>query len=152
MANKKSAEKEIAWLKFFHENTTKQEIAKDLGVAPRTISAWALEDRWDEKKNMLKQTDYTAAAKLNGYIAALYASIDGRADVSKRYPTPSEADSLNKMLAARKQLMQGIQLPQLYEACIKILNHIKNIDLPLAQSITPHIDSLIKEEAAKYTQ
>lgn len=148
MANKKTAERQLAWLKFLHEGKTQHEIASDLGIAPRTVNTWAREDKWAEKRNMLQNTDENAAAKLSGYIAALYTSVDKRDEIS-RFPTPSEADSLNKMIAARERLMRGVTLNQFYEAAMMILKRTEEQDLTTAKKLATIIDELLKEEAEK---
>lgn len=66
-----------------------------------------------------------------------------------RFPTPSEADSLNKMIAARERLLKGVTLSQFYEAAMMILKRTEEKDLTVAKKLAPIIDELLKEEAEK---
>jgi hypothetical protein len=149
MANKKDAEREIAWMKFLHEGKTRQQIAEELDVAVRTVNTWAAQGSWEEKREMMKNSDGNTAIEITGYIHALLKAVGSREE-DKRFPTPSEADSLNKLLVARERLVKGIMLPQLYEASVKILNYVQTQDLKLAQALAPVINVMLKEEAARY--
>ncbi|MBX7241858.1 MAG: hypothetical protein K1X92_08920 [Bacteroidia bacterium] len=151
MANKKTVEREIAWMKFLYESKSQTEIARELNVSLKSIGIWAREDNWEKKREMLKLTNEKIAMKNTEYLGNLFMLIDSRPE-KERFPSTAEANIMIQMGTIKDKFKPELQLPQLYEAATKIMNYIKTRNLSLAKEITPYIDSLMKEEAEKYTQ
>ena len=151
MANKKATEREMAWMKYLYESKSQTDIAKELGVSLKSVGVWAREEEWEKKREMLKLTNEKIAMKNLEYLGNLFMRIDSRPEEERFYTTP-EANIVIQMGTIKDKFKPELQLPQLYEAATKIINHLKHRNLPLAKEVMPYIDSMMKEEAEKYTQ
>jgi len=143
MAVKLKEKRDWARLLFIAENKTQVEIAEQTGVSKTTINKWAKEDKWEEQKASLTVTREQQLQRVYMQIAEINKAIAEREE--KRYPTPAEADTINKLAAAIEKMERETSLSDIISVSMKFLNWVRNIDLDRAKELSNLFDAFIKD-------
>ena len=143
--NKSDSTRQWARSMFIHENRTQQEIADAVGVSRQTVIRWAKADKWEEMKVSLTMTREEQIKNLHRQIAEINRVISERdpADGPK-YPTPSEADTINKITDAINKLEKDVGIQDIVSAGNKFINWLRPVDLEMTKTFVGLYDKFIK--------
>lgn len=89
---------------YVHSGMLQQDIAELLGVSQKTISQWKQADEWEKQRAAVTTTKEKELSRWYAMVAAQNDAIEGRRFQGTAFPTPAEADALNKMAAAIAKL------------------------------------------------
>lgn len=131
-----------AKLLFVAQNLSQVEIAAKVGVSKTTVNKWAHQDKWDEMKASLTITREQQLQRLYMQIAEINKVI---ADRDKKYPSPSESDTINKLAAAIDKMERESSLADVISVSQKFLNWIRAIDFEKAKELSGLFDAFIKD-------
>lgn len=136
--------KEWAAMLYLKENLTHQEISEKTGVSRQTIGKWIKAEKWEERKTALTLTREEQISNLYRQVAAINNNINTR-DEGKRFASPSEADSLNKLASAIKKMESDVGIADIVSVGIRFINWLRPIDMEKAKDITRLYDVFIKQ-------
>lgn len=134
--------KEWAQLLFTKENLTQKEIADRVGVSRVTINRWAAEGKWDELKVSITITREEQLKSLYRQLSEMNAEIAKRD--KNRYPSPSEADTINKLASAIDKMETETGLNDILSTFKSFLNWLRKFDITEAQRLVPIFDDFVK--------
>lgn len=131
MSTKKenSEVKKLAELLYMNTEMTQKEIAEYVSRNEHTISRWATEYGWEERKRALILSpdklirEYYAQAEL----------ITKNAKQAERALTTAECDALNKLSSAIAKLDKRVDPSVVMSVFIRYNNYVKAFDLELAK-------------------
>jgi transcriptional regulator with XRE-family HTH domain len=133
---------EWAKLLFCVENLSQVEIAAKVGVSKVTINQWVKKFKWEEQRASLTITREQQLQRLYMQIAAINDEISKR---DQKYPTPSEADSINKLANAIDKMERESSLADIISVSQKFLNWLRVIDLQKAKDLSNLFDAFIRD-------
>lgn len=131
-----------AKLLYISQNLSQIEIADKTGVSKQTICKWAKLDKWDEQKASLTITREQQLQRIYMQIAEINKVIAAR---DQKYPTPSEADSINKLASAIEKMEREIKLSDIISVSTRFLTWLRIIDLSKAKELSTLFDAFIKD-------
>lgn len=134
--------KEWAQLLFTKENLTQKEIADRVGVSRVTINRWAADGKWDELKVSITITREEQLKSLYRQLSEMNAEISKREKM--RYPSPSEADTINKLASAIDKMETETGLNDILSTFKSFLNWLRKFDITEAQRLVPIFDDFVK--------
>jgi transcriptional regulator with XRE-family HTH domain len=134
-----------AELLFISEGLTQKEIAARVGVTEKTIGKWKEEGKWEERKAATVITKPEQLKRIYQQINELTDVIKNREE-GKRFPSSAEADILNKLSAAAKNLENDAGIADTINAFMPFLEWLRPIDLKKAQEINNLMDGYIKSK------
>ncbi|HNX65624.1 MAG TPA: DDE transposase family protein [Bacteroidales bacterium] len=134
--------REWAKLLFIAENLPQNVIADKIGVSKVSVNKWAKQDKWEEQKASFTVTREQQLQRLYMQIANLNKAISER---DQKYPTPSEADSINKMASAIDKMERESSLADIISVSQRFLNWLRLLDLEKAKEFSGYLDAFIKD-------
>lgn len=134
--------KEWAQLLFTKENLTQKEIADRVGVSRVTVNRWSQDGKWDELKVSITITREEQLKSLYRQLSEMNAEIAKRD--KNRYPSPAEADTINKLASAIDKMETETGLNDILSTFKSFLNWIRKFDIAEAQRLVPLFDDFVK--------
>ncbi|MBI9055511.1 MAG: helix-turn-helix domain-containing protein [Bacteroidales bacterium] len=131
-----------AKLLFIAQNLSQVEIAEKVGVSKTTINKWAKQDKWDEQKASLTITREQQLQRLYMQIAEINKVI---AEREKKYPSPSESDTINKLAAAIDKMERDTSLADIISVSMRFLDWLRGFDIEKAKEMSILFDAFIKD-------
>lgn len=131
-----------AKLLFIAQNLSQIEIAEKVGVSKTTINKWAKQDKWDEQKASLTVTREQQLQRLYMQVAEINRVI---ADRENKFPSPAEADTINKLASAIDKMERESSLADVISVSQKFLNWLRAIDFDKAKELSNLFDAFIKD-------
>lgn len=139
---KTKEKQEWARLLFIAENMPQNDIAEKIGVSKVTINKWAKKDKWEEQRASLTITREQQLQRLYMQIAEINKVISLR---EQKYPTPAEADSINKLANAIDKMERESSLADIISVSQKFLNWLRPLSLDKAKELSGLFDAFIKD-------
>lgn len=138
----KDEKKEWGMLLYIRENMPQNAIAEKIGVSKVTVNKWCAKYKWEEQKASLTVTREQQLQRFYMQIAQINKVI---AEREQKYPTPSEADSINKLATAIDKLERESSLSDIISVSTKFLNWLRPLDLQKAKELSGLFDAFIKD-------
>lgn len=142
MSLKNKEKREWAWLLYAAENLPQNAIADKIGVSKVSVNKWAKLDKWEERKASFTVTREQQLQRLYVQIAEINKVISER---DQKYPTPGEADSINKLASAIDKMERESSLSDIISVSQKFLNWLRPLDLNKAKELSGLFDAFIKD-------
>lgn len=139
---KVNQKKEWAKLLYCFQNLSQVEIAERTGVSKTSINKWVNKENWESQKASLTVTREQQLMRFYSQIAAINDLIANR---DQKYPTPSEADSINKLASAIDKMERESSLADIIGVSKRILDWLRPIDLAKAKELANVFDAFIKD-------
>ncbi len=134
--------KEWAQLLFTKENLTQKEIADRVGVSRVTINRWAQDGKWEDLKVSITITREEQLKNLYRQLAQMNTAIAEREE--QRYPTPAEADTINKLASAIDKMESEVGLNDVLSTFKAFLSWLRKFNIEEAQRLVPLFDDFVK--------
>jgi len=134
--------KEWAQLLFTKENLTQKEIAEHVGISQVTMSKWANEGKWEDLKVSITITREEQLKNLYRQLAQMNEAIAERE--GQRYPTPAEADTINKLASAIEKMESEVGLNDVLSTFKAFLTYLRKFNIEEAQRLVPLFDDFVK--------
>ena len=136
---------ELAKLKFITTNLSGKEVAILVGVTEATLSKWRNEGQWDD----LRDTANTQPQVLiKEWTLSIRAIVELKTKEKRAYYN-DEVDQMAKLSKMIDTLRKG-HTPQVYmEVMNNFLAQLSNIDLALAQKVTPYAHNFVKSKLSE---
>ncbi|HLW09769.1 MAG TPA: hypothetical protein VKX35_05170 [Fermentimonas sp.] len=134
--------KEWAQLLFTKENLTQKEIAERVGISQVTMSKWANEGKWEDLKVSITITREEQLKNLYRQLAQMNEAIAERE--GQRYPTPAEADTINKLASAIEKMESEVGLNDVLSTFKAFLTYLRKFNIEEAQRLVPLFDDFVK--------
>lgn len=137
--------REHAYMLYVKEGITVFKVlAERVGVTPKTISAWAEEDKWEKRRqNMLltreeqMQNLLIELEELNNFIKT---KKEGR-----RFADAKEADIRRKLIKDIKELETKASISEVIETARKVVQWLSAIDFEKSKDIANIFNAFIKD-------
>ena len=142
MSLKNKDKQDYAELLFVVQNQPQNVIADKVGVSTVTINKWVQKFKWKEKQASFTVTREQQLQRLYIQIAEINKVISER---DQKYPTPSEADSINKLASAIDKMERESSLADIISVSQKFLNWLRPLDLAKAKEMSGLFDAFIKD-------
>ncbi|MBX6361257.1 MAG: DDE transposase family protein [Acidobacterium ailaaui] len=143
MRNKLSDKRQKAKALFITGKYTQQEIAKIVGVTPKTIIRWKTEERWEELNVSLLTTRENELRRLYKMLKVMNDEIDEKAQDGKPINS-KEADALLKLTQAIKNLELETSIADKVEVGMDFIEFVRRDNPELAKTITQCFDQYIQ--------
>lgn len=145
-----SEKKDWAKLLYIKENLSQKEIALRTGVSAVTINKWVHENNgeWDRMRKSLLVTREEQLHRLYDQLDELNKAIRDRQE-GARYANSKEADTINKLTVAIKNLETDASIADLVESGKRLLNYLRPISPEKAKEVAMIYDDFIKESLKK---
>jgi DNA-binding transcriptional regulator LsrR (DeoR family) len=134
--------KEWAQLLYTKENLTQKEIADRVGVSRVTINRWVQDGKWDDLRVSITITREEQLKSLYRQLSEMNADIAKRD--GNRYPSPAEADTINKLASAIDKMETETGLNDILSTFKSFLNWLRKFDISEAQRLVPLFDDFVK--------
>lgn len=134
--------KEWAQLLFTKENLTQKEIADRVGVSRVTINRWAQDCKWEELKVSVTITREEQLKNLYRQLSQMNKAIAEREEM--RYPSPGEADTINKLASAIEKMESEVGLSDILSTFKAFLTWLRKFNIEEAQRLVPLFDDFVK--------
>jgi predicted transcriptional regulator len=133
----------IEWADMLFMNGMAQNVIADkVGVSKVSVNKWVKKYKWEEKRASFTVTREQQLQRLYIQIAEINKVIYER---DQKYPTPAEADSINKLACAIDKMERETSLADIISVSQKFLNWIRPIDLVKAKELSGLFDAFIKD-------
>jgi transposase len=142
MAVSLKEKRDWAKLLFIAQNLSQIEISEKVGVSKTTICKWAKLDKWDEQKASLTVTREQQLQRLYMQIAEINRVI---AERDKKYPSPAESDTINKLASAIDKMERESSLSDVISVSQKFLNWLRAIDFEKTKELSSLFDAFVKD-------
>lgn len=142
--------KEYAKVLYLKENLLQKEIAFKVKVSENTISKWINTGKWENLKTTHILTKEEELRRLYIMLKATNDSIEKRDDKDIRagykdgIPNSKEADILNKIAAAIRQLQTEAGVAEIINVATEMINHYKTLDFDKAKELTELFNGFIQ--------
>lgn len=134
--------KEWAQLLFTKENLTQKEIADRVGVSRVTINRWSQDGKWEELKVSVTITREEQLKNLYRQLSQMNKAIAEREEL--RYPSPGEADTINKLASAIEKMESEVGLSDVLSTFKAFLTWLRKFNIEEAQRLVPLFDDFVK--------
>lgn len=139
---KSNQKEDWAQLLFCVQNLTQVEIASKVGVSKVTVNKWVKKGKWEEHRASLTVTREQQLQRLYIQIAEINKTISSR---DQKYPTPGEADSINKLASAIEKMERESSLSDIISVSQRFLNWLRPLDITKAKELSGLFDAFIKD-------
>lgn len=140
---KRSNREDYAELLFLHGGISQKEIAERVGVSEQTVTKWKKLNGWEARRKSLLTTRHQQLARLYDQLDELTSTITER-DAGKRYANSKEADTINKLTVAIRNLETEVSLSQVVDVFISFNEYIRSQDLDKAKEVINLQDAYVK--------
>ena len=128
---------------YLNENRTQEEIAEACGVARGTIVRWAKADKWKEHKAAKMMTHEEMINNWKEQLIEINDNIASR-EPSKRFATPSESDTINKLSSAINKLQTELGISEAVTTAQRFIAWLRPVDLDKCKEFTRLFDAFLK--------
>ncbi|MEZ5195100.1 MAG: helix-turn-helix domain-containing protein [Bacteroidales bacterium] len=132
-------------LLYMRENLTQSDIADKIGVTPKTLGKWIKNGRWKELKSSVITSKSEELSRIYMQIHELNDHIFSRPE-GERFANSKEADSLNKLTSAARDLETKTSVASIVDVSIKLLDWLRPIDFEKAKELSNLFDMFIKTQ------
>jgi DNA-binding XRE family transcriptional regulator len=136
--------KEWAGMLYMKDNLTQQEIADKVGVSRQTVSRWVKDEKWEERKVGITLTREQQISNLHRQIMEINRAISER-ESDKRFASPSEADTINKLSSAIKKLETDVGVGEIISTGMKFVTWLRSFDVERSKEFLKLWDAFIKD-------
>ena len=142
--------KEYAKVLYLKENLTQKEIAAKAKVSENTIGKWVKAGKWEELKTTHILTKEEELRRLYVMLKATNDSIEKRdasaikAGFKDGVPNSKEADTINKIAAAIRQLQTEAGVSEIIDVATEMISHYKTMDFDKAKELTELFNAFIQ--------
>jgi transcriptional regulator with XRE-family HTH domain len=136
--------KEWAGMLYMKDNLTQQEIADKVGVSRQTVSRWVKDEKWEERKVGITLTREQQISNLHRQIMEINRAISER-EPDKRFASPSEADTINKLSSAIKKLETDVGVGEIISTGMKFVTWLRSFDVDRSKEFLKLWDAFIKD-------
>jgi transcriptional regulator with XRE-family HTH domain len=136
--------KEWAGMLYMKDNLTQQEIADKVGVSRQTVSRWVKDEKWEERKVGITLTREQQISNLHRQIMEINRTISER-EPDKRFASPSEADTINKLSSAIKKLETDVGVGEIISTGMKFVTWLRSFDVERSKEFLKLWDAFIKD-------
>lgn len=144
MANKRGMEQKRNQARnlYVRNGVLQQDIAEIVGVSEKTISQWKRAENWDKERAAVTTTKDSELTRLYSMLSSLNGAIEGR---DQKYPTPGEADTINKLSSAIAKLEQETGLSATVNVFMRFTKWLREtVDLETTKRFGELSDKYIK--------
>lgn len=145
MAIKQTEKREWAKLLYLKENLTQKEIAQKVDVTEKTLSKWVRTEKWEQMKASVIVTKSEELQRVYIQIRELNDFIFRRPE-GERFANTKEADTLNKLTSAARDLESETSVADIIDVSIRILEWLRPIDFTKAKEVSNIFDTFIKDQ------
>ncbi len=140
--------KENAAYRYITDNTiTIRQLAQKVGVTEKTLSNWAKEGKWKEKRISLLTTKSNQLAFLYNQLQNLNKTIAERDN--NNYADTKEANTIIQLTTAIKNLETETSLGDIIQVAKNFTDFVNKTDNELAKEIVKQFDVYINSMATK---
>ena len=136
--------KDWAKLLYTREQLQQKEISERVGVSSQTMCKWVKDGHWDDLKVSITITKEEQIKNLYRQLSEINQAITMR-DPGKRFATPAESDTINKLAGSIDKMESDIGLADIISTVRRFLDWLRKTDLKQAQGLTPLFDAFIKD-------
>jgi len=136
--------KELAQLIYTKGGITQKEVAGRVGVTEHTLGRWVKNGQWEVIRASITLTREEQLRRLYMQIAEYNTAIESR-EQGKRFATSTEADAINKLATAIDKLERETGARDILDVSKKMLDWLRNFDLPKAQEMSELFDAFLKD-------
>lgn len=137
--------REHAYMLYVKEGITVFKVlAERVGVTPKTISAWAEEDKWEKRRQNMLLTREEQMQNLLIELEELNNSIKLKKE-GKRFASSAEADIRRKLIKDIKDLETKASVSEVIETCKRIIQWLSPVDFEKSKDVANIFDAFIKD-------
>jgi hypothetical protein len=140
---KKSNEQQAARDLFFQTDHSQAEIARQIGVDPKTVNLWVKHGKWKEIKMVARRTPAILVEQYFNQLAELNNSIGARPE-GERFASLKEAETMRKLLVCINNVQKQTSLGANIDVMQNLISRIERRDHELAKLILPYGDEYLK--------
>lgn len=140
---KKSNEQQAARDLFFQTDHSQAEIARQVGVDPKTVNLWVKHGKWKEIKQVARRTPATLVEQYFNQLAELNNTIEARPE-GERFASLKEAETMRKLLVCINNIQKQTSLGASIDIMQNFISRIDRRDHELALKLIPHGDEYLK--------
>ncbi|MBS1587361.1 MAG: hypothetical protein JSS82_17645 [Bacteroidetes bacterium] len=140
---KKSSEQQTARDLFFATDHSQAEIARRVGVDPKTVNLWVKHGKWKEIKLAARRTPAILVEQYFNQLAALNEAIDAR-DEGNRFPTLKEAETMRKLIVCINNIQKQVSVGASIDVMQNLITRIGLRDITLAQQVTDYAQEVLQ--------
>lgn len=134
---------DYAKLIYLKENLSQAEISEKVGVTPKTLGAWIKKFKWKELKSSVITSKSEELSRIYMQIHELNDFIFKRPE-GQRFANAKEADSLNKLTSAARDLETKTSIASIVDVSITLLDWLRPIDFEKSKEFSNIFDMFIK--------
>jgi nitrogen regulatory protein PII len=138
--------REWAEMLFLQGDILQKEIAQKVGVAEKTISAWAKKYNWDDLRKSMLTTKTDMLRNLYSILDKINQKLKDEGSIGDS----KIADMYVKYTAAIRNLETETSIGQISEVFRMFVNWLQIIDPAFALSVLNHGDKFIKEKLKRF--
>ncbi len=120
-------------------------LAEKVGVTEKTLSKWAKDGKWNDKRTSLLTTKNNQLSFLYGQLKNLNQAIADRKD--NPFASNKEADTIIKLTAGIKNLETETSLGDIIQTAKEFIDYVSESDYEKAKEITKLFDGFINYKA-----
>lgn len=136
--------RELAKLLYINEHLSQKEIATRVGVSAQTITKWVKTENWEQLRVSLTIMKEEQLKSLYRQVSAINDTISSRE--TEKYPTPAEADAINKLASAIAKLEVESGLSEIIASFKEFFSWLRSHNVEEAQRIIPLFDDFVKSK------
>lgn len=140
-----SQKRDYAEFLYINGNLSQKEIAEKVEVTEKTIGRWKEENKWEQRKISIMTTKKEELSRMYLQLRELNTNIEQREE-GCRYPNSKEADTINKITSAIRNLETETSVGEIIGVAEKFLNFLRKEDIEKAKEIAIYFDTFIKNE------
>lgn len=149
MAKKNANARNLALELYLNTKTTKSDIAAKLGVSTRTITSWALKDKWDEKLSLHQATPQDLELDLIKILSQLNKQYLEEQDPSERVRISDQVAKFNKTLEnLRKE--KRLSLTQIISVLKDLISYAETTKPKILPELIDLQDQYIRTKSNEY--
>lgn len=147
MAESLSIKQKKEWAQqLYCENQLSQKaIADKVDVSEKTLSKWVNDGNWDTLRKNLLVSRQEQLSRLLEQLDELTAKIREK-PTGSRYASTAEADTIKKLTASIKDLMEETNLSDVFEVGKKFIQFMQQVDFEKSKEAASWYDAFIKNE------
>lgn len=134
---------DYAKLIYLKLNMTQSEIAAKAGVTPKTLGNWIEKFRWKELKSSIITSKSEELGRIYLQIHELNDHIFSRPE-GQRFANAKEADALNKLTSAARDLETKTSVASIVDVSISLLDWLRPMDFEKSKELSNIFDMFIK--------
>lgn len=127
------------------EGHTQASASEIVEVSKATINKWYKDGKWDELEKHLLNTRQELLVKFYKELEEFDAFIQTKPE-GQRFADSKEADARTKLMKNIQQFEDEASLAEIIASCKALLEFVRKVNLPAAQSLSNFVDAFIKSK------